>query len=171
MMFHNQENPNYFKHIVINYSLSDEQKALEETLSEDAIKDMASKMNFADLKKKIREDLEVFSNGFTDEKVIKTDSRYTLLMAFRSFCTFDFYFMLKKFDSSIREGDFNTTPRFESIDASYLADDIKDFASIIASMPYDGDWNDLFAMFKEVRGTEPVKPAQWAKIMQRIQGA
>ena len=170
MMFHNQENPNYFKHIVINYSLSDEQKALEETLSEDAIKDMASKMNFADLKKKIREDLEVFSNGFTDEKVIKTDSRYTLLMAFRSFCTFDFYFMLKKFDSSIREGDFNTTPRFESIDASYLADDIKDFASIIASMPYDGDWNDLFAMFKEVRGTEPVKPAQWAKIMQRIQG-
>lgn len=170
MMFHNQENPNYFKHIIINYSLSDEQKALEETLNEESIRNLATKLKFPELKKKIKEDLDTFSSGFTDEKVIKTDNMYSLLMAFRSFCTFDFFFMLKKFDATLREGDFNRTPKFDSIDASYLIDDIKDFASIIAVLPYEGDWNSMFAMFKAVRGSEPVKPAQWAKILQRLQG-
>lgn len=169
MLFQNQENPNYFKHIVINYSLSEEQKALEESLQEDSIKNEASKMKFPELKQKVKEELDTFIGGFTDEKVIKTDSMYTVLMAFRSFCTFDFFFMLKKFDSSLREGDFNSTPRFESIDASYLIDDIKDFASIIESMPFDSDWNSMLAMFKEVRGTEPIKANQWAKTVQRLE--
>ncbi|MBQ7157804.1 MAG: hypothetical protein IJS09_00045 [Treponema sp.] len=170
MMFHNQENPNYFKHMVINYTLSDEQKAVEESLEEDAIKSLASQMSFPDLKKKVKEDLDVFIGGFNDEKVIRTDNMYSVLMAFRSFCTFDFFFTLKKFDSTIHEGEFSRTPHFESIDASYLVDDIKDFASIVASMPFDSDWNSMLTMFKEVRGSEPVKANQWTKIIQRLEG-
>ena len=170
LIFQNQENPNYFKHMVVNFSLTDSQRVLEENLSEQNIKNLATQMKFPELKQKVKEDIATLDSAFDEAKVSQTDNLYNLLMAFRSFCTYDYFFLLKKFDSSLREGDFNHSPHFEPIDSSYIVDDVKDFASVVASMPLSGNWNEVLALFKATRGVEPVKPNQWAKVLQRLEG-
>ena len=168
LLFQNQENPNMLKNMVVNYSLSERQKALEEELTEEAIKAMSAHMSAKDLKAKIKENLDLFNAEFNSDKILQIDNLYSKLLAFKAFCMYDFYFLLKKFDSSLKEQDFSRTPRFDPIDASYISEDLKDFVAVVASLPLDVDWTDVFQMFKATRGSEPIKPAVWTKIVARL---
>ena len=166
--FQGQPNPNYYKNLVIEFSLTENQKKLSEGLTEEAIIAMAKNMNYSQLCQKVKNDVETLLAEFDMNRIGAIDSLYTKLMSFKSFCTYDFYFMLKKFDSSIREGDFSRTPRFDPIDAAYIAEDLKDFVSILNSMPLDLTWDDLMLMFKKTKGSEPVKPGQWNKVVSKL---
>ncbi|MBP3607496.1 MAG: hypothetical protein J6J11_04185 [Treponema sp.] len=168
LFFQTQQNPNFYKNMVVEYSLSEKQKQLIENLTEETIQNVSRNVPFNELKTKIKNDLENFIAEFDMDKVNKIDGLYTKLLCFKSFCLYDFYFMLKKFDSSIREGEFNRSPKFEPIDAAYIADDLKDFLSIVYSMPLEESWDDLMLMFKTVKGVEPVKPNQWNKIVSKL---
>lgn len=168
IMFNNQNNPNYYKNLVIDNSLSEMQKKLIDSLSEEAIQESAKTMQAAQLKEKIRTDLASFSSNFDQARIQSIDTIYSKLMAFKSFCTFDYYFLLKKFDSTIKENDFSRPLKLNPIDASYIADDLKDFLSIIWSIPLSDDWSDMMQILKTAKGTEPIKPSQWTKITARL---
>ncbi len=168
IMFQSIENPNYFKNVVIDSSLSDQQRSIVDELSEESITTLANSMPFNQLSAKLKTDLESFMGEFDADKITRTDALYTKLMSFRAFCTYDFYFMLKKFDSSLRERDFNSNPRFEPINATYINDDLKDFLAVAWSLQFDEDWSDVMNLFKTVKGVEPIKPAQWQKILSKL---
>ncbi len=168
LWFQNQENPNQLKNIVVEYSLSEQQRALAEELTAESIKAMATHMSPKEVKAKIKQDLDLFNSEFDSMKITAIDTLYSKTIAFKTFCLYDFYFMLKKFDSSIHEQEFSRTPKFDAIDASYVAEDLKDFVSVIAGLPLDADWTDMMQMFKAVRGVEPVKPVLWGKIVARL---
>lgn len=167
-MFQNMDNPNQLKNMTIEFSLSEQQKQLEESLSEESIKGLSANMNHAELKKKVDHDIEVFCNEFDAQKIQSIDDLYYKLKVFRQFCLYDYYFILKKFDSSMRENDFSRSPHFEAIDSSYIVEDLKDFVAIVATLPLNESWEDLMLLFKTARGVEPIKPAIWAKIITRL---
>ena len=168
-LFNSQQNPNYYKNIVISMSLSDAQKQAVEDLAEESIQEAAKNMPFKNLKEKVKNDLALLSAEFDQAKIQNIDSLYSKLLNFKAFCTFDYYFVLKKFDSSVRENEFNKTPKFTPIDASYIADDMKDFLSIMWALPLGEDWSDLMQLLKNMRGgNEPIKANQWAKIVARL---
>ncbi|MCR4822225.1 MAG: hypothetical protein K5873_05060 [Treponema sp.] len=169
ILFNSQQNPNYYKNIIINSSLSDSQKKLIENLSEEAILSQSKAGDFQKVKAKIKEDISSFSAEFDQAKIQKIDGLYQKLLIFKSFCCFDYFFILKKFDSTVQENEFNRTPKFNTIDASYIADDLKDFLMVIYSLPLNEDWSDLLQLLKAMRGgNEPIKANQWAKILTRI---
>ncbi|MGI5059139.1 DUF5312 family protein [Treponema pectinovorum] len=168
VFFNGHPNPNFYKNMAIEFSLSKNQLELSENLTEESILTLAKNMPFDKLKAKLKQDFESFAAEFDMEKIAQIDGLYLKLLAFKAFCTYDYYFMLKKFDSSIREGEFNRSPKMESIEGAYVAEDLKDFASILYSLPLDQDWSDLMNMFKSSRGSEPIKPNQWNKIVQRL---
>ena len=168
-LFNTQQNPNYYKNISVDFGLSDAQKQATEELSEEAILDAAKKMSFDQLKAKVKADTQAFSGEFDQAKIQAIDSLYQKLMALRSFCTFDYYFILKKFDSTIKENDFSHSPKFNSIDTSYILNDLKDFAVLLYSMPLEEDWTDVIQLMKKMRGgNEPIKGSQWMKIVNRL---
>ncbi len=169
VFFQGQPNPNFYKNLVIDFSLTENQKALSENLNEEAIQTQSKNTDFNQLKAKTKADLESFLADFDMDKIASIDNLYTKLLAFKAFCTYDFYFMLKKFDSSIREGEFNRSPKLEAIDASYIAEDLKNFVSILYSLPLDDNWDDLMLLFKNARGVEPIKPGQWNKVVKNLQ--
>ncbi len=68
----------------------------------------------------------------------------------------------------MQEHYFQTTPDFKAIDASYIADDLKDFLTVAWTIPTVSDWSDLIQFFKTTRGTEPIKVAHWNKIVTRL---
>jgi len=169
ILFNSQPNPTYYKDVCINFGLSESQKALIEELSEEAIVDNAKKMQIAQLREKVKADISAFTSEFDQTKIQMIDGLYQKTMIFKSFCTFDYYFILKKFDSSIRENEFNKPPKFNAIDASYIADDLKDFLTVLYSIPIGDDWSTLLQLLKSLRGgNEPIKASQWQKIVSRL---
>lgn len=168
-LFNTQQNPNYYKNIAVDFGMSENQKALAENLSEEAIQEATAKMPFDQLKAKIKADTQAFSSEFDQDKIQQIDSLYQKVLAMRSFCIFDYYFILKKFDSSIKENDFSRAPKFNAIDASYISNDLKDFVVLLYSLPLGEDWTDALQLLKVMRGgTEPIKVNQWAKIVNRL---
>lgn len=168
LMFLANDNPNYFKNAIVSHSLTESQKKVLEDLSTESIDAAAAKMPYDALCKKVKEDLEVLTSGFDMDRISTIDGLYTKLMQFKEFCMFDYYFILKKYDSSIQERNFTVQPRLNPINASYICDDLKDFADVVYKLPTTEPWVDLMKFFKDTKGTEPIKPAVWQKILVRL---
>lgn len=168
IMFNNMPNPNYYKNLVVDVSLSENQKKMIENLSEEAIQTESRSMDFKQLKLKVKSEIESFESEFDQQKIQDIDASYTMLMSFKSFCTFDYYFILRKFDSTMRENDVSKAPKFNAIDASYIADDLKDFLAVLWSMPLEKDWSRMLAVLKASRGVEPIKPQLWNKLVKLL---
>ncbi|MCR5764032.1 MAG: DUF5312 family protein [Treponema sp.] len=167
LMFANA-NQNSLKNIVINLSLSEDQKTLIDDLSEESLRQNAASMSLQELSHKVNAMLEKFNAELTRDKITRTDSLYTKFILFKNFCQYDFFFLLKKFDSSLRERSFNSTPRFQPIGGSYVVEDIKNFTSIAWSIPLDSDWEDVFNLLKSLKGVEPIALNTWKKILMRL---
>mgnify|MGYP002622196850 CR=1 FL=1 len=166
LMFANT-NQNSLKRIVIDQSLSEEQKKLADTLTEDELNKKGASMPLAKLVEETKANLEKFNAEFTSDKIVKADALYTKLLLFKNFTQYDFYFLLKKFDSSLKERNFNAPPKFQQIAGSYVVEDIKNFVSVAWPLPSD-DWDDVFRLMKTLKGVEPITLSTWKKVLQRL---
>ncbi len=168
-MFNSVQNPNIFKKLLIDFSSSEQIRQIEESLTVQKITELSKKIPLENLKKEAEKRISAYSDYFTLEQISKIDTMYRQLLALKEFCTFDYYFFLKKFDKTLRENSFNSVPRFEKINAEYIADDLKDFISIAWAIPFDSDWTELFKILKAYKGVEPVPLVLWKKIMVKLQ--
>ena len=123
-------NPNAIKNAVINFALSEKQHELASQLTEEAILEQSQKLPLNQLTEHVKSNLSNFITDFDTEKIQTIDRLYTKIEAFKAFCEFDYFFLLKKFDSGLRERDFNYIPRFDIIRAEYISDDLQDFLEI-----------------------------------------
>lgn len=167
-MFHNMQNKNVLKNLVINYSTTEEIRALEEQFTEEKITEMSKVLSLDELKRQVNEKLEQYSEFFTATKIMEIDNLYKQLQAFQQFCTFDFFFTLKKFDKTLKEADFSSAPKFEKINAEYILDDLKDFVAVAYAIPFDADWTNLFKLLKTYKGAEPISLGMWKRIVAKI---
>ena len=168
-VFRNTQNPAIFKRQIVNYVLSENQLALLEELDEQKILELARTVPIAKLQQDVEHKLQVFTNEFNETKATKADNLEKAFTVFQDFCTFDFYMILKKFDSSYKEYNFNSLPRLEKVNADYIIDDLKDFLSVAYSITDDSiDWSALFDMFKETQSRELVSLGNWKKIVAKI---
>lgn len=168
ILFNSIENPNMFKYMVVNSSLSDEQHQIIDYLSKESITSIASTIPIADLTKQVTEKLDLFLSHFDSEKISKIESTYKKIIAYKNFCTYDFYFLLKKFDSSLHEREFNYPPHFEKINAEYITEDLKDFICIAQPISEIRDWTDMLKVFKDVKGQEPISANLLTKISNKL---
>ncbi len=169
VLFLNMQNKEIFKSWAVNYFLTDKQQEAIENLSEDTILESAKTFSPDELKEKTKANIDILTSFFTPDNVTKIDTLYTRLLAFGAFVSYDYYFLLKKFASSLREREFSSTPKFDNINAEYITDDLKEFVSVAYAIPLDNLlWNDLFEMIKQNRNVTPITPNLWNKVVARI---
>lgn len=161
-------NPKAFKRIVIDNSLSDKQLESLGNISELAIIDAAKKKPLKEVFEQTKLYMDAFSSEFDSNKISAIDGVYTKLMDFVNFVQFDYFFMLKKFDSSLKEHNFSNPPRFIPISGTYVLEDLKNFMDVAWSLPFDSSWDEVFKLIKKVKGVDPVSPGVWKKILARI---
>ncbi|HOX30858.1 MAG TPA: DUF5312 family protein [Spirochaetales bacterium] len=149
---------------VIESYLSPEQRGLSERLTEAAILELAKKQSLRELQEAVKRDLNSFVAVFDGETSRQIDAAYNTLLAFVNFVNFDYYFLLKKFDSGIPERSFASRPKFESINGEYVADDLQDFLEVFAAIDFQTDWKRLFGALKDYRKVDVVQPEAWAKL-------
>jgi len=53
----------------------------------------------------------------------------------------------------------------ESIEGAYVAEDLKDFASVFYQLSFDTDWNLIFDIIKTYKNIQPVHAGQWKKLL------
>ncbi|MCF0242121.1 MAG: hypothetical protein HUK25_05745 [Treponema sp.] len=162
------QNKNIFKSQIINYSLSEKQVQLLEHLNEEKIIEMSKKVPVKSIKEKINDELELFHAEFNTDRATRVENLYKAYQAFDDFCSFDFYFMLRKFSSGLQEGNFTTTPDFDKISAEYILEDLQDLITIIYSIPDGLVWDPLFDLLKKMKGAELISTGNWKKILSRL---
>ena len=167
--FRNTQNPAVFKRQIINFILSENQIALLDQLDEQKILELAKTVPIAKLHQDVEHKLQVFTNDFNETRASKADTLEKAFSLFQDFCEFDYYMILKKFDSSYQEYSFNALPRLEKVNAEYVLDDLKDFLAVAYSITDDSiDWTVLFEMFKETQSRELISLGNWKKIIAKI---
>ena len=153
------------KMIFIEQPLNPSQQALQDQFSEDAIRNLSKTMPPDALAHQVREALTEFSAVLELETQRKIDARYNLFLVFMDFVEFNFYFMLKKFDSGLPENDFTYLPRWEAINGEYVLDDLKDFLTASGALLPDADWDELFDVLQAYKGIDVLSRANWKKLM------
>ncbi len=161
-------NVNSFKRMILDHSVSEKQGKALENLSEVAITEEAKGKPLKEVAKYIKTNLEDFANEFDSTKTSRIDLLYTDLVCFANFVQFDFYFMLKKFDSAIKEHSFSKEPHFSNINGTYIVEDLKNFADVAWPLSVDSSWDDVFKLIKNVKGTSPVQLSAWKKTLSKI---
>jgi hypothetical protein len=169
VLFHSVQNPNAWKTVVINSFMDEKIRELADTLTEAAITEMAKTVDVTELGESVKADLDAFLEAFNSDTCILVDELYTKLMRFKEFCCFDFYQFLKKFDHSLKEGEFSNAPKFGTLNGEYALELMKDFMTAAWPLPALSDWQIMFAMLKESRNVDVISPNVWSKIVSRIE--
>jgi hypothetical protein len=144
-------------------------KNLEEIkarLSPESIEDRARKMSLKDLAKQLEGDLAALSAAFDSPRIETIDRCYNLILALARFVSYDFFFLLKKFDSNITERNFSSPPKFSAVRGEYLSDDLKDFLETAFAIDPDQDWKNALRVLKVYKnGIDVVAPDQWNRLL------
>lgn len=167
-MFQTIQNPNLLKHLVIGYLTPKAIKDLEDSLDENKLMELAKTVPVEKLKKEALIRAGQYSDYFSVDRVIQIDNLYNQLMAFKEFCMFDFFVMLRKFQKSYKEGDFTNPPQFDKVNADAILNDLKDFIAVAWALPLDGNYDDMIKLLRQYKGVEPVTIGNWTKIVKRV---
>lgn len=154
------------KSVVVENFLSKEQLELLDSLTEDNIRQRCKNVkNLKQVRDKIKDELiEIYT--FIDLQLArKINALYNSLMILQEFIRFDYYFLLKKFDSMLPERDYGYLTRFESINGEYILDDLKDFDVMLPSMDLDADWESILDILAQYRDMEVISRDGWKKVL------
>lgn len=152
------------KSFVIETFLSAEQKQFAACLTDEYIKEKAKTLSIKDLQEHIKQSMLSFFSAFDAEKTMQIDNAYSTLLSFINFINFDFFFLLKKFDSNIAERNFAYNPKFDSLSGDYIADDLHDFLEVFLPLDLEADWKRIFEALKEYRNMDVIQVESWTKL-------
>jgi hypothetical protein len=150
---------------VIESYLSEDQIALSERLTEAYILERSKSLTIKDLQEEVKADMTSLFAAFDGEVSRQIDSAYNTLLSFVNFVNFDYYFLLKKFDSAIPERNFSYHPKFEAINGEYVLDDVQDFLEVFLPLELETDWMRIFGALKEYRKIDVVQSDLWLKLV------
>jgi hypothetical protein len=156
------------KSILIEAGFTETQSQLKEQLSEEAIQERVKGADPSAVGEQVKDEARQFVQSFDVGTMNEIDAAYNRLAILLDLIDFDYYFLLRKFDSAIPERDFAYRPRFEAINCEYVLDELKDFLEIVPAIDTEADWDQLLGMLKEYRGVEVVPRDGMRKVIQLV---
>ncbi|PKL05247.1 MAG: hypothetical protein CVV53_08520, partial [Spirochaetae bacterium HGW-Spirochaetae-9] len=164
VMLTNAAQSGALKSFVIESFLTPEQKQQSESMTDASIQERSKTMTVKALQDSVKQSMISFFAAFDAEKTAQIDGAYSTLLSFINFINFDFFFLLKKFDSNVAERSFANNPKFDSISADYIADDLLDFLEVFTPLNLDADWKRIFNALKEYRNMDIIQVDAWTKL-------
>ena len=153
------------KAILVQRALGEKQQELKARLTEEAIRQRTGQGDPQAILAEVREEVKSFNAFFDTGKTRQINESYRHLSTLLELIKFDYYFMLKKFDSSLQEGAFTIAPPFEPINAQYISDELKDFLEILTAFEPTADWDPLLEALKTYRGMEVISKESFKRLL------
>jgi hypothetical protein len=167
-LLQNAESSNALRNILIDSYLTEEQRQQKAVFEEEHIRSRAKEIGPKELTAELKKAMNEFFSSFENDTVKRINATYNLIRTFLAFADFDFYFMLRKFDSALPEGSYNYKPKFESITAEYITDDLKDLLEVMLPLDSSAKWDEAFDALKNYKGTEVINRDAWKKLLSDI---
>jgi hypothetical protein len=166
-LMQDEEKLSRLRRITIEAFMDKTTKEAVRRLTPEAIEARAKTTAPRELVAQLKEELSTLSDTF-DENRIKTANRcYNLVLTFIQFVGFDFYMLLRKFDLNLKPGDFSIPPKFISVKADSLIQDLENFQIISQALEPVPDWKNVFTIFSACQ--IPVIPLdQWNILLQTL---
>ena len=156
------------KTIVIESVLNKEQVALKERLSEEAIQQRAKGTDYQALVNEIKNETRDFYACFDINRTREINETYHALSILLNLIHFDYHYFLRKFDPHLPEGKVNYAPRFESINAEHVSEELQEFLEILPLFDPAQNWNALWDMLRTYRNTEIMAKDVWRRLLALI---
>lgn len=169
IMLRSAKSSKVLKQMTIEASLTERQVEIKEGISEEAITKRAETTEAQKLAQELNEEWKEFCWDFDSSKVQEAQLRYSLIKGMLDLINFDFYYLLKRFDSSIPEGDFFYSPHFEAIGGEKIIDELKHVLEIIMTLDTKANWDELLDLLREYRQNEVVSPGDWKRLLKRLE--
>jgi len=169
VMLTNAAQSGALKSFVIESFLTPDQRQQMDLLTDAYIQEKARTMPVKELHEHIKHTMISFFSVFDADKTAQIDSAYSTLLSFINFINFDYFFLLKKFDANVTERSFAYNPKFDSISADYISDDIHDFLEVFLPLNLEADWKRIFTALKEYRNLDVIQVETWGKLVPALQ--
>ena len=156
------------KTIVIESVLNKEQVALKERLSEEAIQQRAKGTDYQALVNEIKNETRDFYACFDINRTREINETYHALSILLNLIHFDYHYFLRKFDPHLPEGKVNYAPRFESINAEHVSEELQEFLEILPLFDPAQNWNAMWDMLRTYRNTEIMAKDVWRRLLALI---
>ena len=144
---------------------TEEQQTLKEQFSEEAIRALADTLDPKETASRLKDAMVQFFSTFDTATVRTINGAHDRLRTFISLIRFDYYFVLKKFDAGLQEGNYTAKPKFETIDGDDVGEDLKDFIEIAYTIDTNADWEPVFHVLNLYRGVDIVSRPAWKKLL------
>lgn len=154
---------NALKYRFIDYFLADSQR------------DFIGKLQPGEIEKRVTEkpaeaevvkaDITTLMQSMTQEQYSDISRTFKQFLIFERLLKFDYYFVLRKFDSRFAEMDFKYKSSFQSISAEYITDDILDTLALFPLLIRYPAWDDIFNILKDFKGADFISKEDWRKAL------
>jgi hypothetical protein len=154
---------------VIHEFLEKRQQDTLEGLTSESIQARLEETSSQDLSVMMQKEFDDFTESFTADQINLINGCYNSILIFVQFVNFDFYYILKKFDSQLKENNFSRKPIFSPIRGQIVSDAIKDFLEFTGGIDSNRDWDTVFRILKDVKGMDVVNPKLWNAMLVHLQ--
>ena len=150
---------------ILRDMMSMRQLEILDALEEDALWEKSKKVKYMELSKEVKSLLHEFNNEFTSERVEAINNIYSSLYILRSFCSFDYYALLRMFSPDLQEMNFKKKPHFGKVWGMYVAERLSDFESLLKALLSVKDWKSVFEFINNVSGKYVINVEEWSKLI------
>jgi len=168
VIIQNADKSQTLKTLAIEYFYTEEQRNILDRLSEDSIRERSKTLDPKTLASVLKDDLVNFFSSLDSQRIQKMNEAYRLISNFTRFISFDYYFVLKKFDSSLLERNFSVTPKFDTLNGEYITDDLKDFLEVALVIDRNDDWETPLGILRTWKGLDVVDRTEWLRLVNLI---
>ncbi len=138
-------------------------------LTPEAITEQGKNLHPNELGAQVKGDLDALFNAFDSGLSRAADECYNTILRFINFSCFNYFILLKKFDSDLPENDFIYQPNFKRAQGITISDCIKDFMEVAYAMDMGLDWKLAIKILNDYREMEIVPIDHWNKMFSRLQ--
>jgi hypothetical protein len=166
VFMHNAVKSAQLKQLVIEAFMDKRLQDMVKRLAPEAIEERVKKTPPREISIQVKEDIAALTGSFDNTKINTVDRCYTLILSFVRFVTFNYLFLIQKFDPKVPERNFNYQPKFEHTKADLIANELKDFLEVCYNIDPDQDWKNVLRVLKSYMGDmDVVAVDQWNRLL------
>ena len=154
--------------ILIERFLTPEQRKIKEGFTEEAIRARMKGPAAHEVLQQVQGELKAFIGLFESSVVQKINAEYRTLAVLLGLVHFDYYFLLRKFDSALTEGGFGYEPRFEPIHIQYVLEELEKFQDLLQVFEPQANWEKILDILREYRGVELVSREGFRRVLRLL---
>lgn len=149
-MFLKDTNDEYFVNQIMNFSLTEEQSKIIESLDPESIRKLSAETELKELATKGMNSFVKLRDSLSSEEQLSINSLYNSVTALKQFCILDYYAALRKFGTHFKENSFEVHPKFNNAVMGYVHDFLLDFFNCISLILKVNTWQETFEFLKKL---------------------